>query len=107
MHTDCFVQVKGSGPPVSVAELEANLYDSTANPNDSDGNILEDPCRKLHSIKAPLLKTLTERTMDDLQNHNILGKRDKVEMKAIESLPYDEDGDLATEPHRAGSALRR
>ena len=39
--------------------------------------------------------------MDDLQNHNILGKRDKVEMKAIESLPYDEDGNLATEqgPH--------
>ena len=38
---------------------------------------------------------------DDLQNHNILGKRDKVEMKAIESLPYDEDGNLATEqgPH--------
>ena len=86
---------------MSVAELEANLYDSTANPNDSDGNILEDPCRKLHSIKAPLLKTLTELTMDDLQNHNILGKRDKVDMKAIESLPYDEDGDLATEqgPH--------
>ena len=39
--------------------------------------------------------------MDDLQNHNILGKRDKAEMKAIESLPYDEDGNLATEqgPH--------
>ena len=28
---------------------------------------------------------------------NILGKRDKAEMKAIESLPYDEDGNLATE----------
>ena len=46
LHTDSFVQVKGSGPPVSVAELEANLYDSTANPNDSDGNILEDPVSK-------------------------------------------------------------
>ena len=46
LHTDGFVQVKGSGPPVSVAELEANLYDSTANPNDSDGNILEDPVSK-------------------------------------------------------------
>ena len=74
---------------------------SSASFNDPDGDIGDDPCRKSYSIKNPVEATLHAQILCDMRQQNLVGERNKLELKALVSLPEDADGNAAKEqkPH--------
>ena len=94
IHTEGYVRMMPVGQqPVDLAHLEASLYKSTSW-YDPDGAITIDkqtePERESWSIQPELRNHLRTQMLTDFQQHNLVGNRDRLELKAIISEPGPE-----------------
>ena len=89
LYLEGYAVAKGCGQSSDLKRLEENLYTSASH-YEPDGAITiraTEDTRQLQSIRRPVLDELCQQTTCDLQQHNLMGNRDKIEMKAIISEP--------------------